>query len=274
VDWLGVRAGRVKLPFGLYNDSSDVDSARVPILLPQSVYPISNRDFLLAQTGVELYGRGDLGAAGALDYRLYGGTIQVDLPPDGPIQIDRIEVPYLVGGRLLWETPVDGLRLGASAQALRLDFDLTIADAPVRAELPAVLAVGSLEYLADELLVAAEYSRWFVRVDSSDPTLASPTTVSERGYAMASYRLDDHVQPGLYYSVIFPDVDDRTGPAQAQHDVAATVRFDVDASWMVKLEGHYLHGTAGLDPALNGGRPLASLEPDWFLLMTKATASF
>src|SRR5262249_42705161 len=74
-DWLGVRAGRTKIPFGLYNDISDIDAARVPILLPQSVYPIQNRDYLLAQTGVELYGRLPTGSAGTLDYRLYGGTI-------------------------------------------------------------------------------------------------------------------------------------------------------------------------------------------------------
>ena len=40
-DWLGVGAGRTKVPFGLYNESSDVDAARVPVLLPQSVYPAS-----------------------------------------------------------------------------------------------------------------------------------------------------------------------------------------------------------------------------------------
>src|SRR5260370_15972959 len=45
-DWLGIRAGRTKLPFGLYNDTSDIDSARVPILLPQSTYPTTNLDFL------------------------------------------------------------------------------------------------------------------------------------------------------------------------------------------------------------------------------------
>ena len=55
-DWLGVRAGRLKVPFGLYNEVNDVDSARVPVLLPQAVYPILNRDLLLAQTGFELYG--------------------------------------------------------------------------------------------------------------------------------------------------------------------------------------------------------------------------
>src|SRR5271170_91113 len=40
-DWFGIRVGRVKIPFGLYNDIQDVDSARLPVLLPQSVYPSS-----------------------------------------------------------------------------------------------------------------------------------------------------------------------------------------------------------------------------------------
>src|SRR6195256_983148 len=80
-DWLGIRAGRVKLPFGLYNDISDVDSARTAVLLPQSIYPAQNRDFLLAQTGVEVYGYRDLGRAGGLDYRFYGGTIFLDVRP-------------------------------------------------------------------------------------------------------------------------------------------------------------------------------------------------
>src|ERR1041384_1788501 len=53
-DWLGLRAGRVKLPFGLYNDTSDIDAARVPVLLPQSMYSVTSRDFLLAQTGLEI----------------------------------------------------------------------------------------------------------------------------------------------------------------------------------------------------------------------------
>src|SRR5260221_2818231 len=74
-DWLGFRAGRVKIPFGLYNEINDIDAARVPILLPQSVYPVQNRNFLLAQTGVELYGYARLHSLGTFDYRLYGGTI-------------------------------------------------------------------------------------------------------------------------------------------------------------------------------------------------------
>jgi hypothetical protein len=144
-DGLGIRAGRIKVPYGLYNETSDIDAARVQILLPQSVYPIVNRDYLLAQTGVELYGYVDLRAAGALDYRLYGGTIFID-PATAPM-LKAIDVPYVAGGRLLWETPLAGLRLGGSFQALRLvlEFppDPTMPMVPdVRAGATILLGVG------------------------------------------------------------------------------------------------------------------------------------
>src|SRR5690349_11800038 len=107
-DWLGLRAGRVKLPFGLYNEINDVDAARAFILLPQSLYTVSNRDFLLAQTGVELYGYLDLDCLGALDYRVYGGSVWVDedIAAPGPVHLDDSDIPWIVGGRVLWETPL------------------------------------------------------------------------------------------------------------------------------------------------------------------------
>src|SRR6202171_2725980 len=121
-DWLGIRAGRVKLPFGLYNDSSDIDSARTAVLLPQSIYPAQNRDFLLAQTGVEVYGYRGLGSAGGLDYRLYGGTIFLDVRPQpgSPVAVVDLNVPFVAGGRVLWGPPIEGLRLGGSLQFLQL----------------------------------------------------------------------------------------------------------------------------------------------------------
>src|SRR5262249_32524896 len=125
-DWLGFRAGRTKLPFGLYNEVNDIDQARVPILLPQSGYPAQNRNNLLAQTGVEIYGRFDLASAGVIDYRLYGGTIifTVANQPGSPYQILDFRTPYLAGGRVMWETPLEGFRVGGSFQQLRLDAKL------------------------------------------------------------------------------------------------------------------------------------------------------
>jgi hypothetical protein len=277
-DWLGVRAGRVKLPFGLYNDTSDVDAARISVLLPQSTYPTENRDFLLSLTGAELYGWIDLAAAGALEYRLNAGTIFLDFENQAgnPITVLDLKIPYIVGGRVLWETPLDGLRVGGSVQALRLETELLspMSPMPVSVDIPAVLWVASAEYMMQDTLVAAEYGRWHVRAESSDPMVFPESkTVSERAYALVTQRLQPWLTPGVYYSILFPDVDDREGRERQQHDAALFARFDVNPHWIVKLEGHYLHGTAALSPTLNG-RPREELEPDWGLFLLKTTAYF
>jgi hypothetical protein len=275
-DWVGIRAGRVKIPFGLYNDTADIDAARVPILLPQSLYSLNSRDFLLSQTGGEIYGRIDLGAIGALEYRHYAGTIFLDTSTATTLQrTDTLTVPYLVGERLMWETPLEGLRMGGSVQALRLDARITLKDKPVTIEIPAVLAVASVEYVAHDLLLAAEYSRWRVGVNSSDASVLPPgQTVSERAYGMTSYRLSKWVQPGAYYSMYFPDVRNRTGRAQMQHDVAATLRFDINEHWLLKLEGHYMNGTADVSPVLNDNVKRDALPRSWGLFLAKTTVYF
>lgn len=295
-DWLGFRAGRVKLPFGLYNEINDVDAARTFVLLPQSIYPTKQRDYLLAQTGVELYGYASLGAAGALDYRLFGGSIFLDdsglSTPGSPFQVTDVHIPFIVGGRLLWETPLPGLRAGASVQVGRLDIDVYFDreawlpvqmagalpqgfDGNVATELPVAMWVGSVEYSLRDLTLAAEYSRWSVEIESSAPALVpEDSNTSERMFALASYRLTTWLQPGVYYSLFFTDVTDRDRRSTHQHDTALTLRFDLNAYWLLKLEGHYLHGTAQLEAGLNGGTPRSELEPDWFLFLAKTTAYF
>jgi hypothetical protein len=281
----------------LYNEINDVDSARPFVLLPQSIYPTEQRDFLLAQTGVELYGYIDLKKAGALDYRVYGGTAFVsdeliDSPPNAPVQVTEVNTPYIAGARLLWETPLPGLRTGASAQVLQLDFDIyatpTIV-APLQAagqlpadfngeataELPAFLWVASVEYVVNELIVAAEYSRWYLELESSAPAvLPEVKERNERMYVLAAYRITPWFQPGAYYALHFEDTHDRDRRSKRQHDTALTLRFDLNEHWLVKLEGHYMHGTAALNSELNGGRPLAQLEPDWLVFIAKTTAYF
>jgi hypothetical protein len=294
-DWLGIRVGRSKVPFGLYNEENDVDVAHAPILLPQSVYPTSSRDFLLAQTGVELYGLGSLGDAGTLDYRAYAGTVFADFEqtPGSPFAIVGVDWPYLFGGRLMWELPVDGLRAGGSVQIVRLETDLLETDyrivtdpmtmmddviavpRPISADLTGVLWVASAEYSAHDLLVAAEYSRWHVSIESSDQMLLPDRdTVSERLYGMIAYRFAEWFQTSFYYSLYFPDTDDRSGRAQRQQDFALTLRFDINDYWLVKAEAHYMNGTAALSPALNGGVPNDRLTRDWAVFLVKTTAYF
>jgi hypothetical protein len=295
-DWLGIRAGKTKLPWGLYNESNDVDAGRVPVLLPQSVYPVSSREFLFAQTGGEVYGDIPLGDAGSLEYRLYGGTIFLN-PADSSANFRDFDVPYEGGGRLMWHPPFEGLQLGASAQLLRFEFQF--APTPeqratyemkgqlpadfggvVTAKLPIKLWVASLEYQRQGLLLAAEYERSYVEYETN-LLLADTRVVNQGGYLMGSYQVASWFTPGLYYSASFPNFKAKR-PAGAephprssfQHDLALTVRYDITPNWLVKAEGHYMHGTAGLSSALNDRAPLDSLPKDWGVFLFKTTGYF
>jgi hypothetical protein len=287
LDWFGIRAGRTKIPFGLFNEVNDTDSARLPILLPQSLYPASTRDYLLAQTGVELYGLVPLGILGSLEYRGYGGTIFI--PETDAVQ--DIEVPYVVGARLMWQTPLDGFVVGGTVQDLKLNATAVLSDAELQAAIaqgllapgsssnipitaPVTMWVGSLQYTYRSLLLAAEYGRWIASLQSASLVASAPESQSERLYGMAAWQWNDWLQTGAYYALYYPDMTKRQGRENQQHDVALTVRFDFNEHFLLKLEGHYMHGTAGLDPLLNDGVARSALVEDWGVFLAKTTAYF
>lgn len=292
-DWFGIRVGRLKMPFGLYNELNDIDAARVPILLPQSIYQADHREYLFALAGGELYGDVQLGEAGSLEVRAYGGTLPGQLPGSKPgLTVTRSAVPYVYGARLLWSTPLEGLVAGFSAQAVRFDWDVTLDPALVSLLEPAGLLpsgltypmlvqlrvprwVASLQYAAHDLDFSAEYSRWTGQFYSPAPALFPPHIVNERYYAMASYHLASWFTPGVYYSGYFVNVEDRHGRENYQHDLAVTTRYDLTHHWLFKLEGHLMFGTAALDnKQLNGGAEQKTLAPTWGVLLVKTTAYF
>jgi hypothetical protein len=274
-DWLGFRAGRTKLPFGLYNEVHEIDAAHIPILLPQSVYPFLNRDLLLAQTGAELYGYVEIQKLGSLEYRLYGGTLTTDTPaPPKGLTLTQFRVSYVGGGRLMWQTPLDGLRVGGSVQTLKFVEDLaTASGAPLDLDFRFVLWLASAEYSFRDWLIAGEFGRWHAEVDTN--TAAPAFTTNSRYYVMAGYRLRPWLTPAVYYSGFEPHLARApVGNAKYQHDIAATLRFDVNSFWLFKLEGHYISGTADLDSGINGGTPLAQLPASWMMFLAKTTVYF
>jgi hypothetical protein len=192
----------------------------------------------------------------------------------------------------MWSTPLDGLVAGGSAQALRVDGDYNFApelNAPLQAigYLPMGFAgtmpvkfrvrlyVASLEYTLRDLTLSAEYSRWVGGFESEAPILFPTKVINERAYAMASYRVTPWFTPGLYYSIYYPNVDKREGKENYQHDAALTLRYDVNPYWLLKVEGHFMHGTAALDnKELNEGKEQKELTKNWALLLLKTTAYF
>jgi hypothetical protein len=178
----------------------------------------------------------------------------------------------------MWDAPLEGLRLGANAQALRFNSTFNV-PAPMgmpplilESDLPFVLWLASAEYVHRDLSVAAEYGRW--RADVEITGVPTYRVINERYYAMAAYRFVPWFTTSIYYASLVTDIHKPHMPDNYRRDVAATLRFDINSYWLFKAEGHFMNGTNELDPALNGGLPPAMLAKNWFLFLLKTTAYF
>jgi hypothetical protein len=295
--WLGLRAGIIKMPFGLYNEYVDIDAARVAILMPQSIYPIRNRDALIAHRGFSVYGERELGGSGAVDYQAWLGTLTIPrsaLTLTGAT-LDRVDTKYVTGGQVFWHPPLDGLRVGVSYLRASIDFHVALPDPTVSglvmaglvpadfdgklvvSQRPTSFVIGSAEYTHGPWLVAAEYHRAYKRQRTTLPALIPTFEQDSEGfYGMATYQASSRIQTGAYYSVNHVDVDDRKGHDpkytenyQAfQRDLAATVRYDVNDHWLWKAEAHFIDGAADLAVADN---PMPTRYWGMFLVRTTVT---
>jgi hypothetical protein len=278
-NWLGFSAGRIKIPYGLYNETNDIDVARTPIFLPQSVYPANQRDYLLAQTGVEIFGYIDLSSLGAADWRIYRGTLQISptSAADSPYQALTSDVPYVHGGRLIWNTPLEGLRLAGSYQDLLLNTDTYVvsSSSTIAASIKATLTVGSLEYITRDFQFTVEYSKWWLDLETTAPGTIPPTSIpSERYYGIVNFRVKEWLHPGVLHSVAFPNSNVRGDKKDFSKDTGIFCRLDLTPNWIFKAEWHFLDGTSGLSSQMNDGKTLNNLEQYWQMFMAKTTIYF
>ncbi len=248
-DYLGFRAGKVKVPLGLYNDSQIVDSLFLWVLLPQCNYPDDNRDFDLAALGGELYGSVGAGKRGGrVQYRGYfgenrldsnGGYIQQLLgygltfpsPPSGKV----------FGGDVRWATPWRGLTVGSSAQSQALDGSGPQGTIHLP---PALITAHYAEWARGRLLLAAEYWRSPLQPVLTIGSTVVPVPLDQRAwYPMLSYRVTPKLQVGTYYSHYVNKGSDTSLPANYSKDWVVCGRYDFNTYFYAKLEGHFLHGT-------------------------------
>jgi hypothetical protein len=298
--WLGLRAGVIKMPYGLYNEFADIDATRTSILMPQAIYPLRDRSVLLAHTGFAIYGEQRLGeSAGSLEYQAWLGTLNV--PENalvvGGATLDDIDDKYVTGAQLFWHTPLDGLRVGSTWLRTSVDFRLTLDAATTQALIAAGLVpptfdgkiviaqrpdtvwIASAEYTRDTWLFAAEYARWYQRQVSSIPNLLPEQNgKNERFYAMVTHRLCRELELGVYYSELYADADDRGGTNKKlfaksyfawQRDATASLRYDVNDRWLWKVEAHFIDGTADISPA-----PTTTPDRYWGLFLVKTAVTF
>jgi hypothetical protein len=301
--WFGVRAGRVKMPRGLYNEALDVDSVRPFVLLPQSVYDARLRDFNAAFNGAMVYGNVSLKNLGSLDYRLFYGDIPMSTD-SGANDYFNNDVPYpnlsigmdsVFGGSAFWNTPVNGLRAGYSYTSFK-DFT---ADRFVALDFPGYgyieLVMFKTADVYERHLFSVEYSRgdWLFAAeggfDEARYGIAVVGTKAESfiefestyAYLSAARRINDRLELGAYYSysketsnIVPKTVDSITIPDLVQHDFAVSAKYAVNDNWTLKLEGHYLDGAGKIFDTPTRPQPVAQRDDSWFMVAAKATFSF
>lgn len=157
--------------------------------------------------------------------------------------------------------------------------------------------VGSLEYTYESFVFTAEYTRYFSKFKSNANAIGTvPNSFlnQESFYLQASYRFSDWLQMATYLSIQFdpdcrdglngtncgdyaPDLQNNPNQLQPRHDawqkdLAISLRFDVNDYWLIKLEGHFIDGTARAYETMNPEQE--SLERYWTMFGAKTTLTF
>jgi hypothetical protein len=285
-DWLGVRAGRIRRPEGIFNEIQDVDMAYTWVVVPQGVCNSRWRDMYLSVDGGEFFGTIPMRKAGSMSYELYYGiqrpqldggfAIQKEnLPPN--LGLTWINSPQLGGGQLWWNAPWNGLKLGA---ALNVDQDLTFLNVIGRRSQGSPLTQRySLEYLWKSWTFQGEYFTSRVMYDNSGGGKPDSTKLIDPDgwFVSAAHRFNKWFEAGAYYTEYYPDKDDRSGAALPVHsdgyqkDAALALRFDATSWWTFKIEGHHINGTGQLFD--NVDNPVRGAN-GWWMLGVKTTMSF
>ncbi|ATC65033.1 hypothetical protein CMV30_14285 [Nibricoccus aquaticus] len=295
--WFGLRAGRVKMPRGLYNEALDVDSVRPFVLLPQSVYDNRLRDFNASFDGAMAYGNIGAGKLGSVDYRLFYGSLSIDLDSgatdyfNNNLQAKNLDfgMDSVRGGTAFWNTPLSGLRVGYSYSAFEnLATTRKIGTTSIYTKQTKTYErqLVSAEYSFNDWIFAAEAGDEHALYDISLRTISTgairPLAVSFRsryGYISAARRINSWLELGTYYSTSrdkqkYVAGSTSTFPILNQNDYALSARFDVNDHIIIKIEGHYIDGSGKIFDTPSQPQPVAKRDNSWPLLAIKTTFSF
>jgi len=285
--WFGVRAGRVKMPRGLYNEALDLDSVRPFVLLPQSVYDSRLRDFNAAFNGAMIYGNVGLKRFGSFDYRAFYGAIPISLSSGAADYFNTglnattlsMGMDHVTGGTFFWNTPISGLRAGYSYSEFgqlaikRRAFFGPTATTYVKQADAYKRQLISVEYTRGDWIFATEVGREdarFVLTPFATATIR-PAKI-KYAYFSASRRINSWLELGSYAS--WSQERQATNALLRQADYAVSAKFDLSEHVIFKLEDHQMYGAGKIFDTPTHPQPLALRSESWNMIAAKITYSF
>jgi Phosphate-selective porin O and P len=276
----GIRVGRLKNPFGFYNDTRDVAFTRPSILLPQSIYFDRTRNLGLSADSVQLYGETSHPTIGNFSVQL-GVTRPLTKNRETEFAIfntDKLpgeispEASFI--GRGIYETHDARFRFAISGIWLNTHYSPGVNDRLTRGSFSFSPLFLSAQYNAEKWSLTAEYA--LRRLDFKNfgvPALdvQADNTTGESFYVQGVYRFHPKWEALLRYDVFFADRNDRNGkeyvqwqqdnnltprPAHSRfaRDLTVGLRWNITPQIMARFEYHYINGTgwlSGLDNSVS-----------------------
>jgi hypothetical protein len=276
-NWLGgIRVGRTKNPYGLYNDGRDAAVTRNGILLPQSIYFDKVRNLIMHSDGLQFYadvsmenadlyvqstyGYSEMGEN--VEYAYMGGNFPGNLEERTPLSVSRFIYEYM-GGLI---------RLGYTKAIGDMEYEPGQFD-PINAGLIDFdLDIFSMEFNQEHWSLTAEYMQQDIDWQNLSVLHDNNDQVGDGYYFQFTYRPEDNTEFFIRYDVSHTDRDDPKGaqaalqgiprPAFAQFakDWTLGVRWNITEDFMLRAEYHNVKGTSWLSEQ---EIPFPSMVKDW-----------
>jgi hypothetical protein len=284
-DSVSGHAGRVKFPYGLYNETIKTQALRPSISEPAAYSQAADMTYD-AYDGVGLDWH-----TGPVLLQVFGGNIYTPPAGSGPAYLDPDTTQRDVnvfGGRVTWNTPIDGMRLMVSANRTTTESFICTGglsgtpptcpsgnqtNTPSGEKGSEDRAMLSFDYVAHDLDLKAEYNF------HTTPTLlnnGTSYTHSAASYVQAAYDIDKFL-PFVRYDYVSTDLSQKSNPAYYQKIWVAGVGYKLADNLNLRFEQDYNRGYAlcSGDLSCNGpGSPVPNPVTNWNTTMLSVNFMF
>lgn len=283
----GVRTGRIRNPWGLYNETRDVAATHPTIFLPLAYFERS-RSLFISMDGGQFYSDYNT------DYGDFTFTFNIGLsnPADKELLLAVTNNPNVQGdlyselsylANINYDINNGKYILAFSYVNLNLAYEGTATDPYKELEIKINSFIASAQYNGEKFSLTAEYAlQW--NDFNNDPIHQDSSPIGEHWYVQTGYRILDNVQLTLRYDSSVVDISDRKGKSLAAsnpflpahigytQDIVFGTRWDITPNWMLRAEYHRVQGASTLSSFDNPD--ITSIAKNWNIYALQVAYQF
>ncbi|RKD84723.1 hypothetical protein [Kushneria marisflavi] len=281
----GFQIGRIKHPYGLYNQTRDIAFTRPGILLPQSIYFDRTRSFGLSSDGVLLYEEERL-SNGILYFYVGGGLPNFGSDAENALSFPGDNSPSMDGsystlGQIRYEHEGGKVVLALSAADVNANFDTknaSVGNGKFKFQ-PIAL---SAQYNSADWSLTTEYALRRRKISGLDVSELNRDVVGDSWYLQYDRRLFEDWRWLVRYDVMANNWRDRSGkqyendnhgPAYSRfaRDLTLGLKWQPQPNLLLSTEYHHVDGTGWIPPSDN---KTSDTERYWDMMMFQASFLF